>query len=69
MSNKVLPPHYFDEEKAPPNDHFLIMSIQQGYVPKGCLLNGNIVFLTVKDGKDPCEGCQCDRSKCGGRIK
>ncbi len=69
MSKKVLPPHYFDKEKAPSNDHFLIMSIQQGYVPKGCLLNGTIVWGLVSEGTDPCKGCNCDRSKCGGRIK
>ena len=61
--------HYFNDEKADPNDHFLNMSIQQGYVPKGCLLNGTIVWGLVHDGKDPCDGCNCNRDKCGGRIK
>ena len=61
--------HYFKDEKADPNDHFLKMSIQQGQVPKGCLLNGQIVWGLTTDGKDPCDGCNCDRSKCGGRIK
>jgi len=59
--------HYFDEEKADPNDIFLNMSIEQGYVPKGCLLVGQMVFGLVKDGIDPCKGCRCDRDKCGGR--
>lgn len=66
---EILAPHYFDKDEADPRDHFLKMSIQQGYVPKGCLLNGNVVFLIVKDGNDPCKGCQCDRAKCGGRVK
>ncbi len=57
------------KEKADPNDIFLRMSIDSGYVPKGCLLNGQLVFGLVKDGKDPCEGCHCERDKCGGRLK
>ena len=61
--------HYFKEEKTDPNDHFLNMSIQQGYVPKGCLLGGQLVWGLVKDGKDPCKGCACNRTKCGGRVK
>lgn len=61
--------HYFEEEKADPNDHFLNMSIMQGYVPKECLLNGQLVWRLVSDGKDPCEGCHCDRDKCRGRLK
>ena len=61
--------HYFEEGKADSNDHFLNMSIQQGYVPKGCLLGGQIVWGLVSEGADPCKGCNCDRGKCGGRIK
>jgi len=45
------------------------MSIGQGYVPKGCLLGGQLVWGLISDGKDPCEGCSCDRNKCGGRLK
>lgn len=36
------------------------MCIQQGYVPKDCKFpekGGMILFLLVKDGKNPCEGC------------
>lgn len=66
---KISKVHYFEEGKADPNDHFLNMSIQQGYVPKGCLLGGQIVWGLVSEGEDPCKGCNCKRSKCGGRIK
>lgn len=61
--------HYFNEGKADPNDHFLNMSIGQGYVPKGCLLGGSIVWGLVSEGSDPCKGCNCNRDKCGGRMK
>lgn len=68
--NKKLPKiHYFEEGKADPNDHFLNMSIQQGYVPKGCLLGGQLVWGLVEDGRDPCAGCGGPIEKCGGRIK
>ena len=60
--------HYFDKGLADPNDFQLKMCIQQGYVPEACLLAGFVVLDLVKAGKDPCEGCQCDRVKCGGRT-
>ena len=59
--------HYFEEGKADPNDHFLNMSIKQGYVPKGCLLGGQLVWGLVSDNKDPCKGCRGDRDICKGR--
>jgi len=61
--------HYFEEEQADPNDHLLNMAKQQGYVPQTCLLAGMIVIVLVNEGKDPCFGCACDRSKCKGRRK
>lgn len=61
--------HYFEDEKADPNDHVLNMAISQGYVPKQCLLVGIIVMALTNEGKDPCEGCACDRNKCNGRLK
>lgn len=61
--------NYFEDEKADPNDHFLNMSIMQGYVPKTCLLNGQLVWGLISDGKDPCDGCNCYRNKCKGRVK
>lgn len=34
--------------------------INQGYVPKHCKLNGELIWLLIKDGKNPCEGCNHD---------
>lgn len=61
--------HYFEEERADPTDHLLNMAITQGYVPTTCLLSGQIVMALTKEGRDPCEGCACDRAKCKGRLK
>ena len=61
--------HYFNEEQADPTDIFLKMAIEQGYVPKTCLLGGQVVMGITNEGKDPCEGCACDRIKCKGRTK
>lgn len=41
-------------------DEMLKVCIQQGYVPDGCKLDGTLVFLLVKDGKSPCDGCNAD---------
>ena len=41
--------------------------IKQGYVPKECLLVGELVMALVNSGKDPCDGCNYDRTICGGR--
>lgn len=38
----------------------LKMCITQGYVPPGCKLDGTMVWLLVKDGKNPCIGCNAD---------
>lgn len=62
-------PHYFNQEKADPTDMYLKMAIQQEYVPKTCLLNGQLVIALTKAGRDPCKGCACDRKKCHGRMK
>ena len=69
MSNKLPKLHYFNEGIADPEDIFLKMSIEQGYVPKTCLLGGQVVWGLISDGKDPCKGCNCNRIKCGGRTK
>ena len=39
--------------------------INQGYVPKHCKLNGELIWLLIKDGKNPCKGCNHD---CISRI-
>ena len=54
---------------ASPEDITLQIAIGQGYVPKTCLIAGGIVMGLINKGKDPCEGCYSDRSKCGGRRK
>ena len=59
--------HYFNQEEADSDDTFLSMAKRQGYVPQTCLLGGMVVMAIVKDGKDPCEGCNADRIKCKGR--
>lgn len=43
------------------------MCIRQGYVPKGCTLNGHLVWGLINRSEDPCDGCNEDRSLCGGR--
>jgi hypothetical protein len=64
-----MKPHYFNQDQADTDDHMLNMSKMQGYVPKTCLLNGIVVMGSVQEGKDPCNGCECDRNKCKGRDK
>lgn len=44
------------------------MCVQQGYVPSTCILDGQMVWLLVKDGKDPCKGCNANRNICKGRA-
>ena len=39
--------------------------ISQGYVPEHCKLNGELIWLLINDGKNPCEGCNHD---CISRI-
>lgn len=43
------------------------MCIQQGYVPPTCQMDGQLCWLRVQEGKDPCEGCNYNRAKCNGR--
>lgn len=66
-----MKPHYFDDPtgEAARADMWLQMAKGQGYVPKGCLLGGQVVMGLVNKGDDPCAGCNCDRTMCGGRPK
>lgn len=64
-----MKPHYFEQEKADADDMMLGMAKMQGYVPNACLLGGMVVMAEVRDGKDPCRGCNGPREKCGGRAK
>lgn len=45
------------------------MCVQQGYVPSTCKLDGQLIWLLINDGKDPCKGCNHDRNECNGRNK
>lgn len=61
--------HYFEDATGMANDIWLGMAKGQGYVPKGCLLVGQIVMGLVNKGEDPCAGCNGPRDRCGGRPK
>lgn len=50
-------------------DGLLDMAIQQGYVPKGCKLKGEIVMGLIRSGQYPCRDCNSDRSQCQGTLK
>lgn len=65
----MLKLHYFGQDRADESDMQLGMAKMQGYVPQTCLLGGMTVMMCVNEGKDPCDGCQCDRLKCKGRDK
>ena len=64
-----MKPHYFDDPTGAAVDLWLNMAKGQGYVPKGCLLGGEVVMGLVNQGEDPCAGCECLRERCGGRPK
>lgn len=64
-------PHYFDDPDGADcrTDLWLNMAKGQGYVPKGCMLGGQVVMGLVNKGDDPCAGCNGPREQCGGRPK
>lgn len=66
---RSVKPHYFKQDQADTDDMLLAMSRQQGYVPKTCLLGGQVVWAEVSASRDPCAGCNGPREKCGGRPK
>lgn len=43
------------------------MCINQGYVPSTCKMDGQMCWLLIQEGKDPCKGCNYNRSNCNGR--
>ena len=49
------------------------MMIQQGYVPPTCTLPvelaGPLIWSEINAGRDPCSGCNEDRTICDGRPK
>ena|SRR5258708_34908306 len=60
---------YFNQKSADRDDIRLKAAIQQGYVPKTCLLGGAVVWSHINEMHDPCEGCNGPRDKCKGRPK
>lgn len=64
-----MKPHYFDQEKADEDDHYLKLAKKQGYVPENCLLDGSLVMVIINSGDDPCRECNAPREKCKGRKK
>lgn len=50
------------------SDMYKNMCIQQGYVPPTCTMDGQLAWLLVNEGKDPCKGCNENRDICNGRI-
>lgn len=66
---EVMKAHYFNQDEADADDILLQMCIRQGYVPKGCLLCGKLVWGLTSNGTDPCEGCEGPREECHGRPK
>lgn len=61
--------HYFDQEQADADDMLLQMAKGQGYVPKTCLLGGQIVMAETRAGRFACWGCAGPREKCHGQPK
>lgn len=64
-----MKPHYFDDPTGAAADIWLSMAKGQGYVPKGCLLGGQVVMGETNAGRDACAGCNGPRDKCGRRPK
>jgi hypothetical protein len=62
-----MKPHYFNQDKPDEDDKLLVACIKQGYVPDGCLLQGQLVFSIITHSGDPCNGCAGPRKKCKGR--
>lgn len=46
---------------------YKVMCIQQGYVPPTCKMDGQLCWLLIQEGKDPCKGCMQNRAICNGR--
>ena len=49
------------------------MMIDQGYAPPACTLDdrlaGPLIYSEITKGRSPCDGCNADRSVCGGQPK
>lgn len=64
-----MKPHYFKQDAADLDDIKLVLAKEQGYVPRKCLLGGSVVMAEINTGRNPCDGCNGPREKCGGRPK
>lgn len=64
-----MKPHYFHQDKADSDDYRLQIVIDQGYVPRTCLLGGALVMGLINNMKDPCEECDGPREICHGKEK
>ena len=64
-----MKPHYFSQEAADSDDWLLGMAKMQGYIPKSCLLGGEVVMLEIGEGRNPCWGCEGPRDKCHSQPK
>lgn len=43
--------------------------IKQGYVTGKCMLDGRLILGLIQNGKNPCLGCNMDRSICRSSIQ
>lgn len=52
-------------------NNMLNICIEQGYVPSGCKMDGMLVWLLIKDGKNPCDGCHanCVHRRCSDCVE
>jgi hypothetical protein len=65
MSEKPI--IFYDDEKEAASDVRLQKAISLEFVPKGCLLGGELLLYLIFSERDPCGGCHYDKKKCGGR--
>lgn len=49
------------------------LMIRQGYVPATCTLDpriaGPLIYSEIYRNRDPCAGCNSDRTECKGRSR
>ncbi len=51
------------------DDGMLAMAQEQGWVPAGCYMDGQLLFALQKRGEDPCNVCNGHRLRCQGRPR
>ena len=47
-------------------DMFKKIAVEQGYIPKECLLPGELIMALINESKNPCDGCHNNRNICKG---